>query len=73
MSDKTYLVTLKDHATDQDTNTIKLKIDELGGKVVDDLSFIKGFAVKLPESAANFVKSHNLVSTIEEDKEVKIQ
>lgn len=73
MSDKTYIVTLKDSATDQDTHSVKLKITELGGKILDDLSFIKGFSTKLPESVATFVKDHHLVSTIEEDKEVKIQ
>lgn len=73
MSEKTYVVTLKDTASSEDTSSIKLKISELGGKILDDFAFIKGFSVKLPESVADFVKNHSLVSTVEEDKEVKIQ
>lgn len=73
MSAKDYIVTLKETASTEDVHGLKLVISEQGGKVLDEFSLIKGFLVKLPEQAASFIKSHNLVNTIEEDKEVKIQ
>lgn len=70
---KPYIVTLKDSASDADTASVKLKVSELGGKIVDEFSLIKGFLVDLPASGAAFLLSHQHVATIEEDKEVKIQ
>ncbi|KAF8001302.1 hypothetical protein HF325_003803 [Metschnikowia pulcherrima] len=74
MSDaKNYIVTLNESATTQDVHGLKLKISEHGGKVLDEFSLIKGFSVNLPKPAADFLKDHHVVNTIEEDKEVKIQ
>lgn len=74
MSDqKNYIVTLKDSASTDQISTVKLKVGELGGKILDEFSLIKGFSVKLPHAAADAIGKHDLVNSIEEDKEVKIQ
>ncbi|GEQ72251.1 hypothetical protein JCM33374_g5938 [Metschnikowia sp. JCM 33374] len=70
---KNYIVTLKDSASTEDVHGLKSKISEQGGKVLDEFSLIKGFSVNLPVPVADFIKSHQLVNSIEEDKEVKIQ
>lgn len=73
MSTKPYIVTLKEEASDADVSSVKLKVSDLGGKVVDEFSLIKGFLVHLPESTAKTLQDHQHVANIEEDKEVKIQ
>lgn len=70
---KTYLVTLKDDATTDETDYFIQSINELGGKVTDELDCIKGYTIKMLEPVAEFLKEHNTVSSIEEDQEVKIQ
>ncbi|OBA24234.1 hypothetical protein METBIDRAFT_34250 [Metschnikowia bicuspidata var. bicuspidata NRRL YB-4993] len=73
MSSKNHIVTLKETASTEDVNSLKLKIAEQGGVILDEFSLIKGFSVKLTQPVADFIKNHHLVNSIEEDKEVKIQ
>lgn len=70
---KSYIVTLKESATAKDISAIKTKIGELGGKIVDEFSLIKGFLVKLPAIHTDSIKEHDQVLAVEEDLEVKIQ
>ena len=70
---KSYIVTLKESASDADVSTIKSKISELGGKILDEFSLIKGFLVLLPAIHTDAIEKHDLVLNVEEDKEVKIQ
>lgn len=70
---KSYIVTLKETASLADISQIKSKISDLGGKIVDEFSLIKGFLVKLPAIHTDTIKDHDQVLNIEEDLEVKIQ
>lgn len=70
---RSYIVTLKESASDLDVSTVKAKISELGGKVLDEFSLIKGFLVLLPPIHTDAILGHDLVLNVEEDKEVKIQ
>lgn len=74
MSDtKNYIVTLKEDASDSQSSTVKSKISELGGSIVNEFSLIKGFVAKLPSIHSSSIGDHEAVATIEEDKEVHIQ
>lgn len=74
MSDqKAYIVTLKETSTDADVSTVKLKISEFGGKIVDEFTLIKGFVAKLPAIHSLAIADHEHVLSIEEDREVHIQ
>lgn len=74
MSDsKSYIVTLKETASDSDVSAVKSKISEVGGKIVDEFSLIKGFLVKLPDIHTDSIKAHDQVLNVEEDQEVHIQ
>lgn len=70
---KSYIVTLKDTASLTDISAVKSKISDLGGKIVDEFSLIKGFLVKLPAIHTDAIKEHDQVLNIEEDSEVHIQ
>ena len=51
MSDsKGYIITLKDTCADSEASSIKSKITELGGKITNEFSLIKGFSAQLPLS-----------------------
>ena len=74
MSDnKAYIVTLKDDTSDQEVESIKSKIKDLGGEITNEFSLIKGFAVKLPQIHADSLHKVNQIATVEEDKEVHTQ
>lgn len=70
---KSYIITLKESASDVDYSAVKLKISELGGKIVDEFSLIKGFTAKLPAVHSELIKDHEHVFSVEEDKEVHTQ
>lgn len=69
----TYIITLKDAITAQQTVNVQEEIANYGGKVVDNFTIIKGFSAELPESVAQTLENHDLVASIEKDLEVKIQ
>ncbi|KAI5958562.1 hypothetical protein KGF57_002407 [Candida theae] len=72
--DKGYIVTLKDDTTDKEAESIKSKIQQLGGKITNEFSLIKGFSVKLPKIHADALhKEHPKIANVEEDKEVHTQ
>lgn len=74
MSDtKPYIVTLKETASDADVSTVKSKIADLGGKITNEFSLIKGFVAQLPAVHSQSIKDHEHVASVEEDGEVKIQ
>jgi hypothetical protein len=72
MSLKSYIITLKESASDADVSYVKHQITKLGGTITTEYSLIKGFAAKLPQIHAESLKTEAHVSTIEEDQEVKI-
>lgn len=73
MSLKSYIITLKDSASDSDVSQLKDQISKLGGEITTEYSLIKGFAAKLPEVNANSIKADSNILNVEEDQEVKIQ
>ncbi|KAI3403519.1 hypothetical protein KGF56_003676 [Candida oxycetoniae] len=75
MSDvKGYIVTLKEDCPDKTAESIKNQIKESGGKITNEFSLIKGFAVELPSVHADALgKKHPEIANVEEDKEVHIQ
>lgn len=70
---KSFIVTLKETASDADLSGVKQKVSDLGGKVVSEFSLIKGFVAKFPLIHASSIKEDSAVLTVEEDSEVKIQ
>lgn len=74
MSDlKSYIITLKESASDGDKSQLKEKIQSLGGNVTSEFSLINGFVAKLPSAHSASINNYEHVEHIEEDKEVKIQ
>lgn len=73
MSLKSYIITLKETASDTDVSQLKNQISKLGGEITTEYSLIKGFVAKLPEINAESIKLDSNIVSIEEDKEVKIQ
>ncbi|WLF80656.1 hypothetical protein PVL30_004442 [Lodderomyces elongisporus] len=75
MSDlKGYIVTLKEDTSDSKAESIKNQIKEAGGKITNEFSLIKGFAVALPAVHADSLsKNHPEIANVEEDKEVHTQ
>ncbi|CAK9439890.1 uncharacterized protein LODBEIA_P39900 [Lodderomyces beijingensis] len=75
MSDvKGYIITLKEDTPDSTAESIKNKIKQIGGKITNEFSLIKGFAVQLPViHAESLGKDHPEIANVEEDKEVHTQ
>ncbi|CAN3504193.1 protease B inhibitor 2 [Diutina catenulata] len=73
MPNNSYIVTLKETASDADVANLKQEIQKNGGNVTSEFSLIKGFAVQLPDLAAQTVKDNANVLSVEEDKEVRTQ
>ncbi|CAX42103.1 protease B inhibitor, putative [Candida dubliniensis CD36] len=75
MSDsKGYIITLKDTCPDSEASSIKSKITELGGKITNEFSLIKGFSAQLPTIHAEALpKDFAGIANIEEDGEVRTQ
>lgn len=74
MSDhKSYIITLKETASDADVSSVKSKISEVGGVITSQFSLIKGFVAKLPSIHAESIGKNEHILAIEEDKEVHIQ
>ena len=75
MSDsKGYIITLKDTCADSVASSIKSKITELGGKITNEFSLIKGFSAQLPTIHAEALpKDFAGIANIEEDGEVRTQ
>lgn len=70
---KSFIITLKDTATDTDLSGVKKKISGLGGVITNEFSLIKGFVAKLPVIHASSIKEDSAVLNVEEDKEVHVQ
>ncbi|KAK4467216.1 protease propeptide/inhibitor [Cladorrhinum samala] len=68
-----YIVTLKDDATDEQLAEAKEQAREQGGEITHEYSLIKGFAVKFPEGHVQTLESHPSVNSVEPDQEVRTQ
>ncbi|KAF7580888.1 putative protease inhibitor [Clavispora lusitaniae] len=70
---KSFIVTLKDTASDADLSAVKKQISSIGGKIVDEFALIKGFVAELPLVHAETIEKEPSVLSVEANKEVKIQ
>lgn len=73
MAGKSFIVTLKENAPEEEIKKFKHSIGELNGSITHEFSLIKGYTVKLPDEF-NFKRLHDthgsIISNIEEDKEM---
>ncbi|CAH2450533.1 Protease B inhibitor 2 [Komagataella phaffii CBS 7435] len=70
---KSFIITLKEDATDPAIEKVKSFIKSIGGEISHEFSLIKGFSAKLPTTHVSSVEGDEAVATIEEDSEVHIQ
>ncbi|KAF8434682.1 peptidase inhibitor I9 [Terfezia claveryi] len=71
MADCTYIITLKEDATDAEVQAVKDQVVASGGKIEHDYPLIKGFSATLP--AIHTLESHPKVLYIEKDQIVRTQ
>ncbi|KAK2603775.1 hypothetical protein QQS21_004060 [Conoideocrella luteorostrata] len=62
-----YIVTLKDDASDDAVKAAKQHAVEQGGKITHEYSLIKGFAVQFDKDAVQTLQANEHVKAIEED------
>ncbi|CCH59436.1 hypothetical protein TBLA_0B06100 [Henningerozyma blattae CBS 6284] len=75
MSSKSYIVTLKDTVSEASVNSFKQSVQEIGGKIVDEFTLIKGFTVELPGTVqiqSLEEKNSETIQTVEVNGEVSI-
>ncbi|KAL7926318.1 hypothetical protein ACQKWADRAFT_282428 [Trichoderma austrokoningii] len=68
-----YIVTLHDDATDAQVAAAKKKATDAGGKITQEYSLIKGFAVELPEGTVTTLDSDPSVKAVEPDSVMTTQ
>ncbi|KAK4159188.1 peptidase inhibitor I9 [Cladorrhinum sp. PSN259] len=68
-----FIVTLKDNASDEDLAQAKQKIKDQGGDITHEYSLIKGFAYTVPEGTVQTLDSEPYVEAVEQDQEVRTQ
>ncbi|KAK0715648.1 peptidase inhibitor I9 [Lasiosphaeris hirsuta] len=68
-----YIVTLKNDATDDQIKAAKEDAVKQGGKIGHEYTLIKAFQVIFPEDSVTTFEKHENVKEIEKDAEVKIQ
>ncbi|KAK4112080.1 protease propeptide/inhibitor [Canariomyces notabilis] len=68
-----YIVTLKDEATDEQVQKLKDEVKSQGGEIKHEYSLIKAFSVSYPEGTVQALGSHELVKEVEQDQEVRTQ
>ncbi|MCJ1359910.1 MAG: hypothetical protein MMC33_009913 [Icmadophila ericetorum] len=69
---QSYMVTLKPDASPAELEKAKESATSSGGKITDEFTLIKGFAVEYPDDHAGVLESNEHV-TVEKDSEVKTQ
>ncbi|CDZ98320.1 Proteinase inhibitor, propeptide [Phaffia rhodozyma] len=75
MPAQNYIVTFKDSAKTEDIEAFYKDIEGQGSTVhkkKHDSSILKYASASLPENLASDLKSHDLIESIEEDQEVKV-
>ncbi|KAL2120406.1 hypothetical protein VTJ04DRAFT_4433 [Mycothermus thermophilus] len=68
-----YIVTLKDEATDEQIAAAKQKVKDQGGQIGHEYTLIKAFQAIFPEDAIVTLKANEHVKEVELDQEVRIQ
>ena len=73
MSMKSYIVSCKDDASDDQIKAAKDDAIKQGGTIGYEYSLTKAFQVMFPEDRVTTFEKHEHVKEIEEDKKVSIQ
>ncbi|KAL7933802.1 hypothetical protein V8C35DRAFT_303937 [Trichoderma chlorosporum] len=68
-----YIVTLKDDASDADLAAAKQKATDAGAKITQEYSLIKGFAVEYPEGTVVTLDAEPSVQSVELDSVITTQ
>ncbi|ESA42970.1 hypothetical protein GE21DRAFT_6178 [Neurospora crassa] len=68
-----YIVTLKDTATDEEIAKTKEDVKAQGGKIGHEYTLIKAFQAIYPEGAVFTLENHEHVKGVEADQEVRTQ
>ncbi|KAH0496539.1 hypothetical protein TgHK011_003892 [Trichoderma gracile] len=68
-----YIVTLKEDASDADLAAAKKKATDAGAKITQEYSLIKGFAVEYPEGTVVALDQDPNVQSVEKDHVVTTQ
>ncbi|EHK20264.1 uncharacterized protein TRIVIDRAFT_216375 [Trichoderma virens Gv29-8] len=68
-----YIVTLKEDATDAQLAAAKQKAKDAGATITHEYSLIKGFAVSYPEGTVVTLAEDPSVHSVEEDKVMTTQ
>ncbi|KAM0511289.1 hypothetical protein ACHAPE_010033 [Trichoderma viride] len=68
-----YIVTLHDDASDAQVAAAKKKATDAGGKITQEYSLIKGFAVEYPEGTVSTLEQDPSVKAVEEDSVMRTQ
>ncbi|KAG5951714.1 hypothetical protein E4U53_002446 [Claviceps sorghi] len=62
-----YIVTFKDDATEDQIQAAKKQAIDQGGKITQEYSLIKGFAVELKDDAITTLEANEHVKAVEKD------
>ncbi|KAL7895375.1 hypothetical protein HDV64DRAFT_100584 [Trichoderma sp. TUCIM 5745] len=68
-----YIVTLHDDATDAQVAAAKQKATDAGGKITQEYSLIKGFAVEFPQGSVSTLEQDPSVKAVEADSVMRTQ
>ncbi|KAK3955442.1 hypothetical protein QBC32DRAFT_333518 [Pseudoneurospora amorphoporcata] len=68
-----YIVTLKDNASDEEIAQTKKDIEAQGGQIGHEYTLIKAFQATFPEGHVQSLASHEHVKDVEADQEVRTQ
>ncbi|KAK0742190.1 hypothetical protein B0T21DRAFT_360791 [Apiosordaria backusii] len=68
-----YIVTCKDHATEEEIAAAKQEAKDQGGTIGHEYTLIKGFQVTFPEGTVQTLEHHEHISSVEEDQDVHTQ
>ncbi|QPH09866.1 hypothetical protein C2857_000918 [Epichloe festucae Fl1] len=67
-----YIVTLKDDATEDEIKAAKQHAIDQGGKITQEYSLIKAFAVEMKDDAVTTLEGNEHVKAIEKDGQASI-
>ncbi|GKU02571.1 peptidase inhibitor i9 [Fusarium langsethiae] len=68
-----YIVSCKDDASDEQVESAKQHAKDQGGKITQEYSLIKGFAVEFPADSIQTLENHEHVKAVEADGEMRTQ
>ncbi|KAG5972094.1 hypothetical protein E4U55_000914 [Claviceps digitariae] len=67
-----YIVTLKDDATEDQVKAAKQHAIDQGGKITHEYSLIKGFTVEMKDDTITTLETNEHVKAVEKDGEVHV-